>query len=112
MANVTHQPAVIEKRTGCVANALKIIGNKWTALILRDMANGTRRFSELERSLAGISPRTLSQRLDDLVCAEIIEKKVFAEVPPHVEYTLTKKGQDLIPLLQQMADWGTKYHSE
>jgi DNA-binding HxlR family transcriptional regulator len=103
------QPAVIETKTGCVANALKIVGNKWTALILRDLANDTRRFGELERSLAGISPRTLSQRLDDLVCAEIIQKKVFAEVPPHVEYSLTRKGRDLIPLLQQMADWGEKY---
>jgi DNA-binding HxlR family transcriptional regulator len=101
----------IEPHDGCVATALKIIGNKWTALILRDLVDGTKRFSELERSLEGISPRTLSQRLDDLQKYKIISKKSFSESPPRIEYSLTKKGQDLIPVLKQMATWGTKYET-
>ena len=88
---------------------MEIIGNKWTALILRDLAEGSKRFTELERSLSGISPRTLSQRLDDLEKHKIISKATFAEVPPRIEYTLTIKGHDLIPVLKQMAHWGTKY---
>src|SRR5690242_12397624 len=100
----------LEKKEGCIASAMKIIGNKWTALILRDLYSGPRRFSELERSLTGISPRTLSARLDDLECCNIIHKTIFHEVPPRTEYGLTKKGEDLIPILQQMAAWGTKYY--
>jgi DNA-binding HxlR family transcriptional regulator len=99
----------IEPKDGCVARAMEIIGNKWTALILRDLASGNCRFSELERSLQGISPRTLSQRLDDLEAQKIVTKASYAEVPPRTEYTLTKKGNDLIPLLKQMANWGVKY---
>ena len=100
----------IEPREGCVASALKVLGNKWTALILLDMADSQKRFCEIERSLAGISPRTLSQRLEELVEHKIITKQAFAEVPPRVEYTLTDKGRDFIPVLRQMAAWGTKYH--
>jgi DNA-binding HxlR family transcriptional regulator len=102
----------IEPHDGCVASALKIIGNKWTALVLRDLANGPKRFTELERSLIGISPRTLSQRLEQLQEYEIVTKESFAEVPPRIEYTLTKKGRDLIPVLKQMAAWGTKYETK
>ncbi len=101
----------IEPKEGCVANAVKILGNKWTALILLDMAEGKKRFCEIERALPGISPRTLSQRLDDLVRHQIVTKQSFAEVPPRVEYSLTKKGQDFVPVLKQMAAWGTKYSS-
>jgi DNA-binding HxlR family transcriptional regulator len=101
---------VLESKEGCIASAMQIIGNKWTALILRDLAGGSKRFCELERSLAGISPRTLSQRLDALESCGIITKQSFAEVPPRTDYTLTAKGRDLIPVLKQMAAWGTKYH--
>lgn len=89
---------------------MEIIGNKWTALILRDLCEGPKRFSELERSVGTISPRTLSQRLDDLEKHAIITKQSFAEVPPRIEYTLTRKGHDLLPVLQQMAAWGDKYY--
>jgi DNA-binding HxlR family transcriptional regulator len=91
---------------------MEIIGNKWTALILRDLCAGPKRFSELERSVGSINPRTLSQRLDDLEQHAIITKQVFAEVPPRTEYALTSKGQDLVPVLQQMAAWGDKYYQE
>jgi DNA-binding HxlR family transcriptional regulator len=102
----------IEPQAGCIASAMEIIGNKWTALILRDLFNGPRRFCELEKSVGSINPRTLSQRLDDLEAHGIICKESFAEVPPRVEYTLTQKGQDLLPVLQQMATWGTKYYQK
>lgn len=101
--------SLIEPHVGCIEAAMKIIGNKWTALILRDMFSGPKRFCELEKSVGHINPRTLSQRLDDLEAEGIISKKSFAEVPPRIEYTLTKKGSDLQPILEQMAAWGTKH---
>jgi DNA-binding HxlR family transcriptional regulator len=107
----TTSASSIEPKAGCIASAMQIIGNKWTALILRDLAGGPKRFSELEKSVGSINPRTLSARLDDLEKHAIVTKKCFAEVPPRVEYTLTKKGEDLIPVLQQMAAWGTRYYS-
>lgn len=100
----------LETKDGCIASAMQIIGSKWTALILRDLTSGPKRFSELERSLQGISPRTLSQRLDDLEGHKIITKQSYSEVPPRIEYTLTQKGNDLAPVLQQMAAWGDKYY--
>lgn len=100
----------LESREGCIASAMQVIGNKWTALLLRDLYASPKRFGELERSLVGISPRTLSQRLDDLEQCGIIVKKTFQEAPPHTEYSLTEKGRDLVPVLQQMAAWGTKYY--
>jgi DNA-binding HxlR family transcriptional regulator len=100
----------IEPKVGCIASAMQIIGNKWTALILRDLFAGPKRFGELEKSVGDINPRTLSQRLDDLEAHGIITKKSFAEVPPRIEYTLTKKGSDLLPILQKMAAWGDKYY--
>jgi DNA-binding HxlR family transcriptional regulator len=99
----------LEPHIGCIASTMEIIGNKWTALILRDLTSGSKRFSELEKSVGTINPRTLSQRLDDLEEHGIITKASFAEVPPRCEYTLTRKGEDLVPILQQMAKWGTKY---
>lgn len=99
----------IEKRPGCIQHALAIVGNKWTALIIRDLTTGPQRFSSLQNNIKGISPRTLSQRLDNLEQVGIIGKRSFAEVPPRVEYTLTPKGHDLIPILEQMAAWGYKH---
>jgi DNA-binding HxlR family transcriptional regulator len=101
----------LEPSVGCIAAAMQIVGNKWTALILRDLSTGPKRFSQLERTVAGINPRTLSQRLDNLEQEAIITKRSYAEVPPRTEYTLTPKGHDLIPVLRQMATWGDKYHT-
>lgn len=108
--NTTPVPEIIEPKVGCIASAMEIIGNKWTALILRDLFAGSKRFCELEKSVGAINPRTLSQRLDDLECHGIVTKQSYAEVPPRVEYTLTTKGRDLLPILEQMASWGTKYY--
>lgn len=101
----------LEPHTGCIAAAMEIVGNKWTALILRDLFSGPKRFCELEKSVGSINPRTLSQRLDDLENHGIVTRQSFAEVPPRTEYTLTPKGRDLQPILKQMAAWGTKYSS-
>jgi DNA-binding HxlR family transcriptional regulator len=102
----------IEPQVGCIAATMKIIGNKWTALILRDLFTGPRRFCELEKSVGNINPRTLSQRLDDLESEGIITRASFAEVPPRIEYSLTSKGKDLLPVLKQMANWGTKHNCD
>ena len=99
----------LEPTVGCIAGAMQIIGNKWTALILRDLFTGPKRFCELERSVGSINPRTLSQRLDDLEQRGIITRACFNEVPPRIDYTLTQKGQDLQPILEQMAAWGNKH---
>ncbi len=107
--NITSVKPVLEPKVGCIAAAIEIIGSKWTALILRDLFSGPKRFCELERSVGGVNPRTLSQRLDDLEAHGIITKRSFAEVPPRTEYTLTEKGQELFPVIQQMAAWGAKY---
>jgi DNA-binding HxlR family transcriptional regulator len=107
--NSTPVTTPLEPKVGCIAAAMQIIGNKWTALILRDLFAGPKRFCELERLVGGINPRTLSQRLDDLEAQGIITKESFAEVPPRTEYALTEKGEDLRPILKQMASWGNKY---
>lgn len=107
---VSDTPLQLEPKVGCIAGAMEIIGSKWTALILRDLANGPRRFSELEKSVGSINPRTLSQRLDDLEKHAIVTKKSYAEVPPRIEYALTKKGEDLVPVLRAMSAWGNKYY--
>lgn len=97
---------------GCpVARTAQLMGNKWTPLIVRDLAKGCRRFSELERSLVGISPKTLSERLKRLEDADVLERHCFAEVPPRVEYSLTERGFALIPVIEQMRQFGRQWLS-
>ncbi len=97
---------------GCpVARTAEIIGNKWTPLIVRDLSRGRRRFSELERSLAGISPKTLSERLKRLEDAGVVVRECFAEVPPRVEYSLTAKGHALLPVIESMRAFGVDWLS-
>ena len=98
------------ERFGCpVARTAQIISNKWTPLIIRDLARGECRFSALERSLAGISPKTLSERLKYLEAERIIARDCFAEVPPRVEYSLTEKGRALLPIIETMRDYGAAW---
>lgn len=99
----------IEPTSGCISKAMGIIGAKWTALILRDLFDGPKGFCELENSVGGVNPRTLSSRLQNLEENGIITKKHFKTVPPQSEYSLTTKGHDLLPILQKMSDWGAKY---
>ena len=79
---------------------------KWTILVIRDLAGGCSRFCELERSLAGISPRTLSLRLRALEEEGIVVRRTYPEVPPRVEYELTEKGAALLPLIAEMRRFG------
>lgn len=95
-----------------VLKTADIISGKWTLLVLRDLAEGVNRFSALERSLQGISPKTLSERLKALQEAGVITRKSYAEVPPRVEYSLTEMGRDLIPLVEHMREYGLKWLSE
>lgn len=89
-----------------VNKTLKIIGSKWTMMLLHRLFEGETRFGQLQRSLDGISPKTLSQRLKELEMEGIINKKIFAEVPLHVEYSLTPKGASLNRIFRDMESWG------
>lgn len=102
-------PDLKEKHHSCpVEKTLNIIGKKWAVLIIRDLLTGTKRFGELLSSLQGISPRTLSARLTELEEDSVIRKKVFAEMPPHVEYSLTRRGTELHSILDDMSRWGAR----
>lgn len=92
-----------------VARTASIVSGKWTLLIIRDLTTGTKRFSELERSLVGISPKTLSERLSALESEGILQRKTYAEVPPKVEYSLTEKGQALFVLIEDMRAYGRRW---
>src|SRR5436309_11119532 len=89
-----------------VCRTADIVCGKWTLLIIRDLVEGRTRFCELERSLKGISPRTLSLRLRALEEEGIVERQTFHEVPPRVEYALTDKGRALIPIIETMRAYG------
>ena len=92
-----------------VARTAEIISGKWTLLIIRDLASGVKRFNQLERSLHGISPKTLSERLRSLEEEGIIIRQTFAEVPPRVEYSLTEKGYDLVSVIESMRSFGKRW---
>ena len=99
-----------EDKTVCpVARTAQIISGKWTLLIIRDLVTGIKRFNQLERSLQGISPKTLSERLRTLEDEGIILRQTFAEVPPRVEYSLTEKGHDLVYVIESMRSYGKRW---
>ena len=87
----------------------EVVCGKWTLLLVRDLSEGRSRFCELERSLAGISPRTLSLRLRGLEEEGIVERCTFGEVPPRVEYALTEKGKALLPIIDDMRSYGEQW---
>ena len=90
---------------------LLLLSNKWTILILRDLLTGTKRFGELKKSLSGVSQKVLTANLRSLEEKGIIEREVFPEVPPRVEYTLTDLGKTLEPIIDSMHAWGEFYKS-
>jgi DNA-binding HxlR family transcriptional regulator len=92
-----------------VCRTAEIVCGKWTLLVIRDLAEGRSRFCELERSLEGISPRTLSLRLRALEEEGIVARQTYPEVPPRVEYALTDKGRALIPLIEDMRTYGRQW---
>ena len=99
----------VHDETCSVAACAEIIGAKWTALLVHDLSEGPRRFSELEHSCVGISPRTLSERLRALEDEGIVERRSYAESPPRVEYELTEKGEALLPIIEQMRHFGRSW---
>jgi DNA-binding HxlR family transcriptional regulator len=92
-----------------VCRTADIVCGKWTMLIIRDLAEGSCRFCELERSLEGISPRTLSLRLRGLEEEGVLERRTYPEVPPRVEYALTEKGRALVPIVESMRAYGIEW---
>ncbi len=92
-----------------VCRTAEVVCGKWTLLLVRDLAEGHTRFCELERSLAGISPRTLSLRLRALEDEGIVERHTYPEVPPRVEYALTEKGLALLPIVEDMRSYGERW---
>ena len=93
-----------------IARTLDIVGDSWTILILRDLVvSGPRRFQDFERSLAGVSPNTLSARLKRLEEHGIVERRFYEQHPPRAEYVLTEKGGELRPVLRALLDWGRRH---
>ena len=92
-----------------VETTLMLIGNKWKVLILRDLLPGTKRFGELKKSIGNVSQKVLTAQLRDMESNGLINRKVYPEVPPRVEYSLTELGQSLKPILDAMWNWGEEY---
>jgi len=92
-----------------VETTLMLIGNKWKVLILRDLMPGTKRFGELKKSIGSVSQKVLTAQLRDMEQSGLVNRKVYAEVPPRVEYSLTELGQSLKPILEAMGNWGEGY---
>lgn len=88
---------------------LTLISNKWKVLIIRELLTGTKRFGELKNSLNGISQKMLSQNLKEMERDNLVKRKVYPEVPPKVEYSLTELGDSLKDILKEMLVWGEKY---
>lgn len=92
-----------------VETTLQLIGDKWKVLIIRDLLTGTKRFNELMRSVSGITQKVLTSHLRAMEAAGLVNRKVYPEVPPKVEYSLTDTGRSLKPILDSMVDWGIEY---
>lgn len=92
-----------------VETTLTLIGDKWKVLILRDLLPGTKRFGELKKSIGSVSQKVLTAQLRDMEASGLVNRKVYAEVPPRVEYSLTELGQSLKPILDSMWNWGEEY---
>ena len=92
-----------------VETTLTLIGDKWKVLILRDLMPGTKRFGELKKSIGSVSQKVLTAQLRDMEKSGLVNRKVYAEVPPRVEYSLTELGQSLKPILDAMWNWGEEF---
>ena len=92
-----------------VETTLMLIGSKWKVLILRDLMPGTKRFGELRRSIGSVSQKVLTAQIRDMEACGLVDRRVYAEVPPRVEYSLTELGRSLRPILDAMWAWGEAY---
>lgn len=105
-----NEQKIIKELPACpVETTLMLIGDKWKVLILRDLMNGTMRFGELKKSIGSVSQKVLTAQLRDMEAKGLVNRKVYAEVPPRVEYSLTELGQSLKPILDAMWNWGEDY---
>lgn len=95
-----------------VETTLMLIENKWKILILRDLLPGTKRFGELKKSIGHVSQKVLTAQLRDMEAQGLVHRKVYAEVPPRVEYSLTETGHSLKPILDAMWNWGEAYQAK
>lgn len=95
-----------------VETTLTLIGDKWKVLILRDLMGGTKRFGELKKSIGTVTQKVLTAQLRAMEESGLLTRKVYAEVPPRVEYTLTETGYSLRPILDAMMDWGETYKAQ
>ena len=95
-----------------VETTLMLIGDKWKVLILRDLMPGTKRFGELKKSIGHVSQKVLTAQLRDMEASGLVSRKVYAEVPPRVEYSLTELGRSLKPILDAMRNWGENYKAQ
>jgi DNA-binding HxlR family transcriptional regulator len=99
-----------KKAVSCpVETTLRVIGGRWKVLVLHHLLNGTKRFGELSRALKGVSARTLTKQLRELEADCIIHREVYQQIPPRVEYSLTRDGEKLKPILLAMHDWGEEF---
>lgn len=99
----------VEKKPGCIQSALCVLGDKWTPLLIGQLVSKPKTFGELELMLSGISPRTLSARLNKLQEDKIVARKLYSPHPPRYTYNLTEKGSELQEILTKMAEWGEKH---
>lgn len=95
-----------------VETTLLLIGDKWKVLILRDLMPGTKRFGELKKSIGSVSQKVLTAQLRDMEESGLLNRTVYAEVPPRVEYRLTDLGRSLEPILDAMRNWGEAYKAQ
>lgn len=102
-----------EENAQCpVETTLALIGDKWKILILRDLLKGTMRFGQLKNSIGKVSQKVLTSQLRDMEAHGLVNRKVYAEVPPRVEYSLTETGLSLEPVINAMLDWGQDYQDK
>ena len=121
MSDVTGNPKVFDTATDAYAERVKadarctversadVLSGKWTTLILRDLLGGPKRFGELRRSLTGVSPKTLTDRLKSLEAEGVLTRTLYPEMPPRTEYRLTDKGAALRAVIEAMAAWGERW---
>ena len=112
MKNTSKIDKPKEKCKCSITYAMKVIGGKWKPIILYRLYNGINRFGILNISIEGISKNMLTQQLREMESNKIINRKIYAEIPPRVEYSLTKKGESLLPILKSLADWGGIHQNE
>lgn len=112
MAEVEQAKITLQDLPACpVETTLTLISDKWKVLILRDLMSGTKRFGELKKSIGHVTQKVLTAQLRQMEATGLLERKVYAEVPPRVEYTLTPLGYSLKPILDAMWTWGEEYQA-